>query len=123
MTDLKAEVDLLNDKWGELMRAKDVNGLAEMYTEDCKYMPPNSPVIEGKEGVKKVYEGFFEAGAADGKLVSNEVGPSGDSHVFMRGVYDVYKADGSELEKGKMVMIFKRVNGKLLIYIDIDNTF
>ncbi len=51
--------------------------------------------------MKTVYEGFFEAGAADGKIVSDEVGPCGDGHVFMRGLYDVYKADGSELERGK----------------------
>ncbi|XP_072031434.1 uncharacterized protein [Amphiura filiformis] len=113
MTDLKAEVDLLNEKWAELVRAKDANSLAELYTEDFKYLSPNSPVIEGKESFKKAWEAFFDAGAADGKIVCDEIGPSGDPYAFQRGVYDVFKADGSVLERGKFVMILKRVGGKL----------
>ena len=50
---------------------------------------------------KKAYKDFFDAGAADGSIVAEEVGPSGHDHVFMRGTYDVFKADGEVMEKGK----------------------
>lgn len=123
MGDLKAEIDGIHAKWGELMRAKNIDALADMYTTDCRYMPPGSPVLIGQEEVKKLYKGFFDAGATDGRIVTEEVGPCGDDTVFMRGVYDVWKADGSLLERGKVVMIFKRQDGNLKIYIDIDNTF
>ena len=33
------------------MRAKNIDGLADMYTTDCRYMPPGSPVLIGQEGM------------------------------------------------------------------------
>ena len=53
--------------------------------------------------MRKVYQEFFDAGAADAKLecIDVDTEPADHDTAFLSGLIEIYKANGSLLEKRK----------------------
>jgi ketosteroid isomerase-like protein len=101
----------------------DMKALSELYTEDCKLMPPGSDVVEGRAGVESVFNSVHGGGAKTVKLEIDEVGPLGSPDaVFERSHYTFYKEDGSVFDHGKFVVIWKKIDGTWFLYTDIFNS-
>ena len=43
-------IQALNDRFMEFYKNNDMKGLSELYTEDCKLMPPGTDVLTGRSG-------------------------------------------------------------------------
>ena len=54
--------------------------------------------------------------------VRAQIGSLGPEICFERHGFTTFKADGSVLEQGKSLVIWKRVDGQWLAYIDIFNS-
>ncbi|XP_066266886.1 uncharacterized protein [Branchiostoma lanceolatum] len=123
MAGLKALIDGKNEKGFACFKANDIKGVANLFTEDAKIMPPGSDTAHGREGVEKAISGYRAAhGVTTLKLKSEEVGPMGSDFTYDRGTYTAKAEDGTVADTGKYVIIYKKVGGDWLIYIDIFNT-
>jgi len=108
--------------WEKAFNAGDAAGVAAVYAENATVMPPNVPAIKGRAAIEKfMSEGFAQAPGAKMSIASDEMFTSGGTGI-RRGTYRVTGSDGTELEKGKYVEIWKKTGNKWELCIDIWNT-
>ncbi|XP_002737418.1 uncharacterized protein LOC100367886 [Saccoglossus kowalevskii] len=120
---IKSVIEANNARFGEMYKAGDMKALAtELYHEDCKFMPSGSETKIGQKDVAKELEGMKAAGISGMKLTAEEIGGIENDTAYDRGQYFLYKDDGSEMGVGKYLVIWKKVDGKYRVYLDIFNS-
>jgi uncharacterized protein (TIGR02246 family) len=62
----------LTEAWLAAVRAKDVDRLKEMVTDDVVFLPPGFPPIRGKQAVEAMYRSFFPQFSTVEQTVSTE---------------------------------------------------
>lgn len=91
------------------VKAKDVDGVLTLYAESSVFMPPNAPLMRGKEPLREYYAGMFTKGA-EIEMEADEIaghGPIG----YESGSYTIrYSADGSR-DRGKYLRLLRNMNG------------
>lgn len=103
--------------------AADYKKLSEMYAPEGQILPPEAPIITGREAIEKrwtVQEGI--------KILHHKITPE-DINILGNTATDVgyyegktRRADGEEFDwSGKYVIIWKKINGQWLIDVDIWN--
>ncbi|XP_072035495.1 uncharacterized protein [Amphiura filiformis] len=127
MEDCKGLISAASDKWCRMVRDRNAAGLASLYTEDCQlYVPGLEPVI-GRAAFEKFAEGFIASGIKNATIVTNELDESANNVAvggtfWEKGSYTFYKEDGTVMEAGRHVIIWKLVSpGNLQYFIDISN--
>ncbi|EMR12355.1 hypothetical protein MPL1_10487 [Methylophaga lonarensis MPL] len=50
------------DKWNQLFNQGDSQGLAALYLEDATLSPGNGEILQGREAIAGLFQGFFDAG-------------------------------------------------------------
>ena len=68
--------------------AKDVPQVLDVYTENSVFMPPNQPVIRGKDALKTFYDDLLKQGASNLKLDVGEVSGHGPL-AYQAGTYQM----------------------------------
>jgi len=82
-------------------------------------MGPNAPQVVGRASIISQFAGAIKAGFGSGKLTMTEA--FGDENAITEiGVYELNGADGNQMDKGKYISIFKRIDGKLVPVRDIN---
>jgi uncharacterized protein (TIGR02246 family) len=99
----------------------DVEGLASLYLEDAKILPPNMDMIEGKDTIQKFWQGALEMGIKSYKPEMIEVESSGNLG-FLVGTYTVFGNENQVINKGKVLTVLKNIDGKWKIYRDMFNS-
>jgi ketosteroid isomerase-like protein len=106
----------LRERTGAFVKAfneKAVPQVLEVYTENSVFMPPNQPVIRGKDALKTFYDELLKQGASNLKLDVAEVSGHGPL-AYQSGTYemDVKPAHGAtDRDRGKYLFIARRLNG------------
>jgi ketosteroid isomerase-like protein len=91
------------------LKAKDADKVMAQYAENSVFMPPNAPLLRGKDPLKAYYTGLFDKGA-DLQMEVEEVAGSGLLG-YDSGSYTVnFAADGSR-DRGKYLRLLRNVNG------------
>ena len=96
-------------------------GLANLYTTDTKWMNPNAPAVEGRTALVSKISQDLQAGIGSAKLTTAEVWGD-ENYVTEEGNYKLFAKDGKEIDKGKYLILWKRVDGKLMFHRDIYNS-
>jgi len=94
--------------------AKDVPQVLDVYTENSVFMPPNQPIIRGKDALKRFYEDLIKSGASGLKIDVAEVSGHGPL-AYQSGTYemDVKPSNGpSDHDRGKYLFIARKLNGQ-----------
>lgn len=69
----------LTEDWLVAVRAKDIERLAAMVTEDAVFLPPGFPPVRGREAVETMYRSFFpQFGSVEQTASLEEVEIAGD---------------------------------------------
>lgn len=107
--------------WNAVLAAHDLDGVVGMYSPDASLMPPNAPRVEG-EALRATWKAML--GAPGMKLVLKPeavtVAGSGDLATD-RGTY-VLNIDGAPEDRGKYVVVWKKVGGEWKAFQDIFNS-
>lgn len=101
--------------------SNDAEACVAVFTEDGAVLPDNAPILNGKDAIGEYFkENVNRDLTYDTQSTLSVV--SGDI-AFEQGTYQVRNiAQGRDVEVGKYLNIFKKVNGEWKIYRNIWNT-
>ena len=103
--------------------AKDYESLANAYTEDGKIFPNKSDIITGREAIRKRWVLPDNQTVTYHHVTPLEIEVIGET-AYDHGYYEgkTQFKDGETIEwKGKYVIVWKKIAGDWLIYLDIWN--
>ena len=109
-----------DDEWQAAMNAGDADGIAALYTEDARLMPPNGAATIGRDAVSATFNEMIESGVK-AELTPIETQSSGDV-AYNVGTY-VLTVAGEVTDRGKYVETWRRgADGAWLMSNDIWNS-
>jgi hypothetical protein len=117
----KTEIAAANLAFETSVTKMDSAGIANLYATDAKWMNPNAPSVEGRTSLISSVGEVLRAGVASAKLNTTDVWGD-ENFVTEEGTYLLNAKDGSQIDKGKYLVLWKRIDGKLMFYRDIFNS-
>jgi len=107
----QASIRERNDAFVKGFNEKDVAQVLALYAENSVFMPPNQPVIRGKDALRSFYEDLLKSGATGLKLNVTEVSGHGPL-AYQSGTYemDTKPATGPIVhDRGKYLFVLRRM--------------
>jgi len=109
-----------SEAWEAALNARDVDGVAALYTNDARLMPPNGEMSTGQDAVRAAFGGMIEAGLSV-DLTSADASVSGDI-AYNLGNFKLMSGD-DVVDVGKYMEIWRRgSDGEWRIANDIWNS-
>lgn len=99
----------------------DAPGMVALYTKDGSIMPPNMKTVSGAKGLAGLFKMFWDAGDTVIKLTTIEADGSGD-YGYEVGKYALSGKTGKVTDRGKYIVVWKKVGGRWLLHRDIFNS-
>jgi ketosteroid isomerase-like protein len=118
---LKKEITESEAKFVNVFASTGGVGLKDLYSTDAIIFPPGSNSISGNVAIGNYWKGGFDAGVKSLKLTTRDVEGS-ESLAVEYGEYVLVGANGSPMDNGKYVVIWKKVNGEWKLSRDIWNS-
>ena len=125
LAQVRQSIEEANVKLGEAARSGDAAALASLYAADAKLLPPNSEMIQGREGVEAYWAGGFQMGIKDVVLTTVDVMIMGDMVCEIGKAKVTIQPEGMDeiQDIAKYVVIWKNsTDGAWKLYVDIWNT-
>lgn len=116
----KTEIVASNKEFMTLFAAGDSVGLANLYTQDAKFMMNGAPAISGKENIQSVLSGIMNSGVSGVDLRTIEVWGTQDL-ITEEGELSLFVGD-DEVDQGKYLILWKKEDGKWHFFRDIFNS-
>ena len=114
----KKEIAEMNKRFEDAVVNSDSVALVNLYTDDAKWMNPNAPSVIGKQALTSELSKLLNAGIGSAKLNTTEVWGD-ENYVTEEGNYVLNAKDGSQIDIGKYLVLWKRVDGKLMFFRDM----
>jgi uncharacterized protein (TIGR02246 family) len=124
MEDARSLIDSVNQNFMDAFSRADAAGIAALYTEDTKLLPPGFPMMTGKEAVQSFWQGAINSGVTEAKLETLELESQGNLASEIGRFTLTVQLQGSETTTmtGKYVVVWKKQDGSWKLHIDIWNT-
>ena len=104
------ELGQMNRDFAKALVAKDATAAAHLYTENASLLPPNEPIVTGRENIKNYWQGAIDAGLIAASVKTIDAGSDGDLG-YEIGTFELkFQAeDGSIItDIGKYTELLKR---------------
>ena len=113
-----------SEQYVEVFNRGDAAAFAALFTEGAKLLPPNSPMLVGRESIQASVQGFFDAGASNLQSTVIDLHVNGDmAYVVGKYTLTIQPEEGEAISViGKYVTIWKRENGSWKYDVDIWNS-
>jgi uncharacterized protein (TIGR02246 family) len=119
--DLKPTLTAGGSRWMEAFNGHDANAVAELYTQDAVFLPPNEPAVFGRDAIAATHAELFATG--DYKIDIEPLETVIDGQLaYVAGRYRMWTDDGTLVDRGKYIEIWRPINGEWLISRDIYNS-
>jgi ketosteroid isomerase-like protein len=118
--DVTADIAAANDAFMTAFTAGDGAGLAALYTEDARLLPPGADPVDGQAAIGGFWQSVIDSGVAEAKLMIDEVENFGDTACEVSH-YAMYDADGNVVGEGRYIVIWKRTDAGWKLHRDIWN--
>jgi len=117
----KKAIEERNHLFMDLFGKSDSNGLGDLYTKDAKLLGANTESAVGRSNIQSAFAGFINAGAAKIEIKTN--GLWGDENMLVsEDAWKLFTKDGTEIDHGKAIVIWKKEDGKWKLFRDIFNS-
>lgn len=114
-----------NERWLQLIRAKDAAAIAQLYTDDGAVMPPNERAAVGRESIEQWWNSSMQMLGFDLTFETDQlvVSQAGDM-ALDRGTYRLAATPpgGPINDSGKFVVVWRKVDGEWKVAADIFNS-
>ena len=117
----KAAIEAVDAEFEAALSAGSASRLAGVYTKDGQALPPNGPIVSGREALEVFWQGAVDAGIGSVELETVELEVFGDSAVQV-GRYSLKSADGATADVGKLMIFWKKEDGAWRWHRDIWNS-
>ena len=121
----EAKIQALNKQWLGAVARGDAAMIGELYAADGSLLPSNSPIATGRENVAAAWKGMLSLPgfSLNFRPTRIDIAASGDLASDI-GTYDLaYDGkDGRVTDKGKYVVVWKKVKGQWRVLADIFNS-
>ncbi|XP_064615633.1 uncharacterized protein LOC135479667 isoform X2 [Liolophura sinensis] len=121
MTDWTEDIKERNALFTQYFRSRDFPAISRMYTEDCHLMPSGEKAMDGHKAVLDIFSKLPGLGVDSVTLTTKEVIPMNDTAIE-RGDLVLVDSSSTIVDTGKYVVIWKRIQGEPMLYIDIWNS-
>lgn len=104
------ELSQMNKDFAKALNAKDSKAVAELYHEDASLLPPNEPIVTGRDNIRNYWQGGIDAGVFDVSVTTLATGGLGDVG-YEVGTFRLSFPDSAGkviTETGKFLEILKR---------------
>jgi uncharacterized protein (TIGR02246 family) len=118
---VRTAVEASNKKFAAAVAKGDAAAVASLYTTDAEALPPNSDAVKGRAAIQAMFKGIFDSGVTGIELTAVEVEGQGPLASEV-GTYVVTLKDGTVADRGKYVVVWKKVGGQWLLHRDIWNS-
>jgi ketosteroid isomerase-like protein len=99
----------------------DAAAVAANYAGNAKLFPSNSDVVEGTEAIQNFWQGAMDMGVKEVFLTTIEATGCGNT-AYEVGRYMLHAGDGTMIDQGKYIVIWKKIDGQWKLFNDIWNT-
>lgn len=122
--EVRQAIEAIGKQFTDAYNRGDAAAMAATYTEEARVLPPNGPMIVGREAIQNFWQGGIDAGVSDVQLTTLEVGVARDlAYVMDEYASTIQPEEGEAIrDQGKSVVIFKRENGEWKVAVDIWNS-
>ncbi len=122
----ESAIKALDEEWSKTAATLDVDATVAYYAEDAYLLPPNEPLANGKEAIRKSWAALLAPGTTIGwKVTKVEVSRSGELG-YVVGTYQLSMKDakGNAIpDRGKLVEVWKKqTDGKWKVVADAFNS-
>ena len=118
---LKKEIEAANVEFMSYISKGDSVGMANFYTEDAKMLFPNAPAIVGRRNIQTTVHNIFSSGIAKADFKAIDVWGTPD-FATEEGELTLFDKAGTQVDKGKYIVIWKKEAGKWKPFRDISNS-
>ncbi len=122
---VSAQINEMEAKWVAAFKQRDFAWIEALHTSDGLLLPSNSPPIEGPKAIAAVWQGWSELPNVEILFGPNRIvaSSSGDM-AYDYGWYTfAFDTDSGRFEdKGKYIVVWKKVDGQWKVAADIFNT-
>lgn len=111
---IREKIDAVNNSFVKAFNKGDISKAMEVYTSNATILPPNAPMMQGKEAIIGFWKGAVEMGVKEAQLETVNVTPMGKDAACEVGNYVLkIQPEGSPVitDKGKYLMIWKLDEG------------
>jgi uncharacterized protein (TIGR02246 family) len=115
----RAEIAAINRQFEDAARKGDLDRLASLYTADAMALPPDGPVVKGRESIKQMWGSIAQQiGLKDVRLDTLDLELTGDTG-YEVGEATLTVSSGTAVVK--FVVVWKKVDGQWRLHRDIWN--
>jgi uncharacterized protein (TIGR02246 family) len=114
-------IEAANAEFGAAYGRGDARAVAAMYTEGGQLYPPNESVVGGRAAIEEFWKAAMDSGVTGVELKTVEVDALGDSAIEA-GTYTLFGKDRTTLDRGKYLVLWKRVGGAWRLHRDCWNS-
>jgi uncharacterized protein (TIGR02246 family) len=115
----QSEIAAVNRQFEDAARKGDLDRLASLYTRDAIALPPDSPMVKGRENIKQMWGAIAQQiGLKDVRLNTLDLEVTGDT-AYEVGEAHLTVASGSAAVK--FVVVWKKAEGQWRLHRDIWN--
>jgi uncharacterized protein (TIGR02246 family) len=120
--DYRSQIDAANRKVHATLATRDPAAIADLYTVDGMVLPPRQESVRGRDAIRRFWEvSLADGGDAQMTIATVEVDGRGDI-AYEVGTYTFTKQDGTVLDHGKFIVVWKLVEGEWQVHRDIYNS-
>ena len=120
------EIRAADQRWLEAFAAGDLEGSLGFCAEDCAVLPPNAPLVQGREAIRELFSGWFKPELKISWTPQQVEAASSSDLGFSRGTYQMSFRDFEDevvSDRGKYVIVWKKqTDGSWKVVLDISNS-
>ena len=104
------ELSQMNKDFAKALNAKDAVAASLLYSEDATLLPPDEPIVTGRENIQKYWQALLDAGTTDVSVSTISTGSSGDLGYEIGRFQLSYPGEDGKMivENGKYTELLKR---------------
>ncbi len=122
MTDAaRSAIAAVNQAFMASFAKGDAAGIAALYTDDGRVLPPNSDVLTGRDAVQAFWQMIIGMGLKSAKLETADLDVLGDTAIE-QGRYELGDGAGNIADQGKFIVVWKREGEEWRLRWDIWNS-
>jgi ketosteroid isomerase-like protein len=118
---LKATIEAKNTAFAKAFVTGDSATMVDNYTPDGKIFPPNAPAFIGRAAIAGLVSSYLKYGIKEFKDETTALYGNEDN-LIEEGNYLMGDGKGKTLDKGKYLVIWRRIGTDWKVYSDIFNS-